>query len=311
MELVESGRILYQRRWLVAVAFVLAVVIGVLVAFRVGSVVPPQLHSRSYTVGEASAQVLIDTHRSQISDVSPPGATNLYARASLLADLLATAPVEQQLTRQLGLTPGELAVTPPPDSIIAPIKATALATAGQGVAHGAPSWTLAVTLDPNLPLINLDAVAPSPQKAVQLANSAIAVLNQEVASVAASQRIRPTSRVVVDTIGPPVGTPVARGLRKIDGAAAALVVFLVACFGLVLTGGARRRRATGTELARVSRDEPANVRNGDPRFGDGQANGWAVRTDGTTSSRRFRVLNVGAGAQVTGDPDAEQSAHPS
>jgi hypothetical protein len=244
MELVECGRILWRRRWFVAAAFAVAVLVGILLSFRVTLGLPPKLHSRAYSVGEATAQVLIDTHRSQISDLNPSGAANLYPRASLVANLMATAPIVDRIATRLQLSPGDLAVTPPPSSILPPIKATALGIQGARAGPATAKWTLAIALDPNLPLVSFRATAPSPSGAYQLVTAVISVLTQLVTSTATAQHVPVANQVVVNTIGTPLAGPVVRGPRKLYGVVASLVIFLGLCFVLVVSGADRRSRAT-------------------------------------------------------------------
>jgi hypothetical protein len=264
VELVESSRILWQRRYVVLVALVVALVGGLLLSFRVTSLVPPRLHSRTYTVGEAAAQVLINTTRSQIADINPPAQANLYSVASLLSNLMATGPDQERIARLLDLTPDELYVKPPAASIITAIKPTALGVAGQGVRSGAPSWTLGITVDPNLPLINFTAIAPTPQDARALAAAAISVVTRDVSSVVASERIPANDRVVVDTIGPPAATLALRWTRELYGAGAAVALFLVLCLLIVVVSSARdaRGRSGAVSGAQAERGElpPAAAR---------------------------------------------------
>jgi hypothetical protein len=249
VELVESGRILWQRRHLVLGALALSMVAGILLSFRVSSLLPPQLHRRSYTVGEASGQVLIDTSRSQIADVSPAGEDALYPRAALLSNLMATAPVQRDVAKLLKLPLADLSVKPPAASIIAPVRPTPLAVAGEAASTAHATWALSITLDPNLPLIDFGATAPTPQQAEALANAAITVLKQQVSAVAILEGIPINDQVVVDTIGPPAAALVVRGIRVLYGAAAAAALFLALCTVIVLLGSAverrRRREAPG------------------------------------------------------------------
>jgi hypothetical protein len=208
--------------------------------FHVSPSFPPKLASRVHTTGEASAQVLVDTPRSQIADLNPTGAPYVYERASLLANVMATAPVQQRLAEQLKLAGGELSVTPPTASIIAPIKATGLATAGTALTDIKPTWNLAITIDPNLPLLNFTATAPTPADAQALALGAIAVLKTQVGGLASREDVPAGERVVVNTIGPPVPTAVVKGFRKAYGLAVTVVLFLSECFLIVIWD--RRRK---------------------------------------------------------------------
>lgn len=233
MELFESGKVLWNRRQLVLIMLAISAVAGVLLSFRL-TLVPPGLHSRVHTTGQASAQVLIDTARSQIADLNPSGSPYVYERASLLSNLMATAPVQKQIASRLKLRPGTLSVTPPAASIIAPIKATGLATDGTALAQIKPTWNLAVAIDPNLPLLDFTTTAPTPPDARSLALAAIAVLGHQVDGLAQREDVPAGARVVINTIGPPVPMAVQKGFRGIYGLAITAVMFLGLCFLLVI-----------------------------------------------------------------------------
>jgi hypothetical protein len=245
VELIAFFRELRARRWLVAAGFAVAVAVGVLLVYRVSLGFPPKFRTRQYYVGEASAQVLIDTPKSQIADLNPPGALVLYTRATLLADLIATAPVQQQIAGQIGVPAANLRITPPAGSVVAPVKASPLGVAGAKAASAsaaASPWQLTVTIDPTLPIIAFAAQGPSAAGALSLATAAVDVLRQRVNSLAAGQRVPTNDQAVVNQIGPPVAGVAARGPRKLYGVAATVVVFMLICFVLVGARGFGRRR---------------------------------------------------------------------
>jgi hypothetical protein len=245
MELISFGRILLARRLLVAVGLVFAIAAGVFVSYRVSLGVPPTLHSRQYYVGEGSAQVLIDTPKSQIADLNtanPTAAALLYTRATLLANLMATAPVQQEIAAQVGIPVNQLSVTPPLGSVVPPIKATPLAVAGKAVEAPTGRWQLSIAVDPTLPIIAFSTEAPTSQHAEQLATAAVTVLSRHVNAIINGQHIPSYQQAVLNPIGPPQAVAVARGPRKVYGLAAAVILFFLISFGIVAASGRARRR---------------------------------------------------------------------
>ena len=97
-------RELWQRRIYVGVAAVVAILVGVMLAYRLS--LPPE--SRQYDVGMASAHILVDTPQSQVVDVSPRGSGSLGTRANLLANLMTEGEVKAAIARRAGLRPNEL-----------------------------------------------------------------------------------------------------------------------------------------------------------------------------------------------------------
>jgi hypothetical protein len=109
MELIPILRILLDhRRWL-AVSLAIGVIATIVVAYRIELGVPPKLHSRQYTVGIASINVLIDTPKSQVTDINPlVGGDSLDARSTLLAGLLASPSAQAVIAKRAGISVGEL-----------------------------------------------------------------------------------------------------------------------------------------------------------------------------------------------------------
>ena len=249
MELRIAARLLWSRRGKVVAGFIAALLIGVLMVYHVSLGFPPKLVSQAHYVGQASAQVLIDTPKSQIADLKPIDPNLLYSRASILADLVATAPVQQEIAEQARIPAVQLEVTPPPSSVIAPIRATPLAVDGTKAASADNSWQLTVTIDPNLPIIAFSTVAPSAADAQQLATATLTVLRRHMGAIAASQHVPDDQRPVMNPIGPPLSASVPVGPRKLYGLAAFVVLFFVICFTIVVTAGkAERRKAQQTPV---------------------------------------------------------------
>lgn len=260
MELIAVLRVLWARRWLVGSAFIVAVAIGVLMTYNVSLGVPPKLDRKQHLIGQASAQVLIDTPSSQVANLAPTIDPNaLYTRASLLADLMGTAPAQQAIAARLGIPVWDLSVTPPPTSIAVPIKATPLALAGTRVGAARSRWQLAINVDPNLSIIAFSAIAPSPGQAGQLTNAAIAVLRERVKLAMTGQKVPALQQVVVNVIDPSRGGVLATGPRKLYGIAAALVVFFLSCFAIVVGSGLRRRVSDRQPPAEVAEAEDLSV----------------------------------------------------
>src|SRR4051794_34884781 len=96
-------RELWHRRLLVAVVALVAVLAATLMAYHVG---PSGVSSRQHHVGIASTAALVDTPSSQAVDLggkeSADGAT-LPGRATLLASLLTSAPLKDEIARAAGI----------------------------------------------------------------------------------------------------------------------------------------------------------------------------------------------------------------
>lgn len=229
MEAAIYLRELSRRRALVGLVAILAVLVGVMIAFRV-SVLPPKLESRSYDVGVATARMLVDTPASVVVDVSPKGSETLGTRASLLSTLMTEGAVKADIAERVGVPPKQLSATAEfgPESGEAP----SAPKPGPG-AHVLTTRVLTNTVGEQLPIIELEAQAPDAKAAVALADAAVASLSESLDSKAASEDVKEARRLRVSPLGPPKVQEAGRGPRPVLGLAASVFVFVAGC-GLIL-----------------------------------------------------------------------------
>ena len=114
MELVAMLRVLWRHRLLVVVAALIAVLVGLAVAYRIGF--PAKLESRRYDVGLGTVTALVDTPSSQIVDLGGKTGADigtLSARASLLANLMTSSPIKDEIASRAGVAPDKLIALSP------------------------------------------------------------------------------------------------------------------------------------------------------------------------------------------------------
>jgi hypothetical protein len=226
---------LWRHRRYVAGVCVAAVLAGMLVSYHMSF--PPK--SRGYDVGVASAQVLVDTQRSQVvgasSAVTPQGGQvlgMLATQANLLADLMVEGTVKADIAQRAGLKPSQLtgvsaAVTVPsasvsgPSSVSVPAGPNVFALTTQILSDDAGSTTL--------PIIEIDAYAPNRDEAARLASAAVAGLQSFVNSKAADDRIPSADRLSIMSLGVSRATTQTRGASPIIGFVVALAVLFLGC----------------------------------------------------------------------------------
>jgi hypothetical protein len=167
MELVRVVRIVWRRRLWLAAGLVVAGVLALL-----GGRTSPT------SSGVAFTRVALDTPTSVLVDTTPAGGTTLAWRAALLAHLVAGDDQRRAIAARLGIPPGQLAVVDPelavpgvPSSIPKSISEALVATA---------PYVLNVSL-PNggLPIISVEAFAPTRAAAARLARAATGHLTSE------------------------------------------------------------------------------------------------------------------------------------
>ncbi|HSS58860.1 MAG TPA: hypothetical protein VLK59_12685, partial [Solirubrobacteraceae bacterium] len=197
MELVGMLRVLWRHRLLVVVAALIAVLVGLGVAYRIGF--PAKLESRRYDVGLGTVTALVDTPSSQIVDLGGKTGADigtLAARAQLLASLMTSSPIKDEIASRAGVAP---------DKLIALSAAGALPGAppsgGASISQSSPKANILTARIPNLesgdvPIIAVTTQAPSAATATRLANESIAVLKEHLQTVAGLDKVPDARRVV-------------------------------------------------------------------------------------------------------------------
>jgi hypothetical protein len=222
METVTILRKLWQHRLLVGVVAALAVAVGFLLTFRVSF--PPE--SRSSSEGAATARILVDTPRSQVVEITPKGAATLGTRASVLANFMVEGDVKKVIARRAGLRPRQ-------------ISASAESSADEPQKPTSKDYSLRTSVLANLdmlelPIIKVDARAPSPALAAKLANAAAGGLMEYLDSKAGAERVAADKRLRVKTFGAAQGTVVSRGPGPLMALVATIFVFFGGCALIVV-----------------------------------------------------------------------------
>jgi hypothetical protein len=295
MATVKVLRDLWRLRRYVAGVCVLAVLAGIGVVFS----------SPSYSVGTATAQVLVDTPQSQVvgdsSSISAAGAQTLGTlgvQANLLAGLMVEGPIKADIAQRAGLKPSQLtgvssAVTVPSAS-------------GSGSSSGASSvsvpsgqdvyaLTTQILTDSGgmntLPIIEIQTQAPDLTKAVQLANASVAGLQAFISSEAAAQKIPDADRLSIMSLGVSQEATQAQGSSPVIGVVVVLVVLLLGCATVRWVSAVRRSWRAAAERERLGLPDPMDA---EPFEGDAEDVAYEV-PPATGPARR---LVVGSGRLV-------------
>ena len=242
MELVNVARFLTRHRVWVAVGCVAAILAGLLAASR--------SQAPAARVAIATGRVLIDQDPSLVADLKGKGEETIGIRARLLGDLLAGEEGRAVIARTAGVSPDLVGVTTPaggPATIQVPLPQKASEFAAS--TRTAKPYSITVVSDDRVPVLTVNAQAPTPRAAALLVTGATAGLN----ALISARTVDPRHAVVAT----PVGTPVARFAPPahqlsptIIAPAAALAIFLAWCLGMVVVAGlARGLRRTVVEPA--------------------------------------------------------------
>jgi hypothetical protein len=243
MDIVTILRQLWFRRRLVGVTALVAVLVGLMVAYRPS--LPPE--SRSYKVAIAAAQILVDTPDSQVVDVAPTGAETLGARARLLANLMADGELKAAIARRAGLQPRRLLAVA--EGAIDPQTVTPKASRDPN-AH---LLTTTVRTNPkgeDLPIVALEAQAPDTRGAMKLAHATVTGLRDYLDSKAAVEQVSDARRLRVSGLGSPQVREAVRGPNHLLALVAAVFVFLGGC-GIILLASRLAREWREAEAAEL------------------------------------------------------------
>jgi hypothetical protein len=242
MEIVSILRVLRRHWLLVAAGAGLAGLVAIVLTFH-ATVLPPKLGSRQQTSAYATARVFISARTQPAFDLESQLTDTLGTRAALLADLLSTDAGRAKIARAAGLAPGQVGVVTP--AMGPPLLALALPVSASEAATASEPYVLTVNADGKIPIISLGARGPDAIRAGRVVNAAAASIGDLIATRSSG---RPD--IVVERLGPAVTRTIVNGPRKAIAAAAAVVIFSLWCFALVvvsgLSGRARRRRAAAT-----------------------------------------------------------------
>lgn len=195
------------------------------------------LISREYTVGTATARILVDTPSSQVADVSPKGVGLVALQANLLATVMVDGTIKSAIARRVGVKPDQLvgvttAATEPSTGSSTSGPAPVSAPSGPNV-YALTTQILTDNSGNNLPIIQLSAQAPTATSATRLADAATASVSDYVASKAAAERIPNSHRLQINALNAsPAGTDV-RGPSKIIGVVVVFVVILLGCAAIL------------------------------------------------------------------------------
>lgn len=260
MELVKILRELWKHKVLLALVLAFSILVGFLLAFKPS--LPPQ--SRQYEVAIATSDILVDTRDSQVVAVGRrgPDLPTLAGRANLMGNLMTSGAIKEGIAKRAGVSSEELVVVPPADPStpgVAPVPVKPRGAIGVPEAELA---TLTLSTDDTLPILHVDAQAPSVAIARRLSSSTLAELRQYLASLAASQQIPPSRQLVVREFGAPAAGVATRGLPKRYALAVTILLILLGCAAIVGGGWLVRnwRAAAATETTGlVEPAEPAPV----------------------------------------------------
>lgn len=207
---------LQRRRLWVAFGVILALAVAASRVATIG-IVPPSIKSKPIAHAIGSTQLVVGRTSSLAYTRPDVYARNLGPRASSLADMAASPLVRTYIARAAGLPASQIAVDPPLWSELQRIQqwATGEKRASQIIAEKDP-YRITLNTDPNAPIINVIAQAPTAAGSKRLAQGVVDGLSAYVSSIEAASGTPLARRIGVSQLAPvTVDPPHRTGLANI------------------------------------------------------------------------------------------------
>jgi hypothetical protein len=234
MDLTHALKELSRLKPAVIAVVALAILAGLWAAFDV-SLFPPSLKSKSYEYGAANTQVIVDGKRSPVVDIRQEFEP-LATRAEVYARLITSTPVKNYIGRDIGMPGNEIIAEGPPSPDVTRAEREPLAAERSNALRGeGVPYRLSLRPEDELPILNIASQAPTAEKAVELADAAVAGLMKYVENVQETSAVREGARVRLRQLGPAQGGTVNSGVNK-TVPVLAFMATLVLGLALVLGG---------------------------------------------------------------------------
>jgi hypothetical protein len=222
------------RRWTPALIVAVAIAAGVLSVAHI-TVSPPGVTFAPSGSATARASVVVDTPDSILADLrqSTENLQTLDDRSAVLGSVVGSPPVRDYVARTLKIPRSQVEIIP----------------AGMEPEVGATSYQMSIQVNAEVPILDLQAHAPTPHGAVAFANAAIAGLRKYMTALAAKDKVRVPDQLRVTQIGSAVldyGKP---GPDWMHGLLVFALVLGAAYFGLARLERARAVYGTSVGAA--------------------------------------------------------------
>jgi hypothetical protein len=234
MELALVLRRLLRHRLLLLTGVVVAAVVGILSTYRIhGFGFAPKTGVSHAT---ASTQILVDTPSSAIANTMSPSST-LLSIAQTIANFAPNPQVLSLIGRHAGLQGSQIYAEGPVNLDLPRVvqEPTDLQRNVQ-IDHETIPYRIEFNQNPNIPVIGVDAQAPTLAGAERLANAAVAGLRDYISSLQTDGQVVAGHRVVLRQLGAATGSVDAPNAAKALAVLAFLGTFILWCV-LVLAGG--------------------------------------------------------------------------
>jgi hypothetical protein len=255
MEPVEVIRQLWSRKVLVGIVVVIAALAAILSAYRF-SPSPLGLHSRTLQVGAASSQILVDSPKSALVDGASLGTFEaLSTRAKIYGEYLSSLAARKQIAEVAGVPAASISSSGPFSPATGQSNYESQSSedrANEILQEGAQS-RLVFTGQEGVPILTVDAQAPTAARAVDLANASFVTLKRYVNNLSVDGEDVKRG-VTVRELGAPEGGTIGGGNDVVLMGLAFIAILILGCAAILVVPRFVQRWRT---LSEVEHDELA------------------------------------------------------
>ena len=226
----QLGRNLHQLwRHRLAFAFTLSVALLAAVwSVAEVSVLPPDVTARRLDVSTASTRALVDSSRSAVLDlgVDTTDLASITSRSLLISNVMASAPVREFIARRAGVPADLIEMTSPvtPDWP-RPLNRSRQSRGTSDILKTPGQYRISLQNNPTVPIIDVYALAPTPNAAARLANAAIQGTQDYLRALAVRQGVTPPHQVRLQQLGAATGGTINAGANTKLAILSFLLVF--------------------------------------------------------------------------------------
>jgi hypothetical protein len=196
------------------------------------SLSPLGLTPRSLQMATAATHVLVDTPHSIMLDLRQDtyGIGSLTNRAVVLGNVIASTSVEAQIAQRaqvpVGLLRIQAPLTPLESSVqVDPQKARRVSD----ILKSNDQYRIQINANPEVPILDIYAQAPTAASAAALANAAVDELRSYVAGLATTQKTPAIDQIRLVQLGRATGVVINPGVQYQVALLAFLLTFLASC----------------------------------------------------------------------------------
>jgi hypothetical protein len=240
-------RKLWQLKLSVGISLALALFAAVWSVEKI-SLAQPGLTPRSLEMATAASHLLVDTPQSIMLDLRQDtyGIGSLTNRAVVLGNVIASTPVEAQIAQRAHVPVGLLRIQPPLTPLESSIQVDPQkARRVSDILKSNDQYRIQINANPEVPILDIYAQAPTAASAAALANAAVDELKAYVAGLATIQRTPAKDQIRLVQLGRATGVVIDPGVRY----QVALLAFLLTFMASGATAAFIARVRAGWRLA--------------------------------------------------------------